>query len=80
MSGFAACLQARSACVREFWGLRALRMCVHAGLVAGCVCLLGACAAGVREFAHSGGAAGYVSVSVGGLCVQVRGFAGCTGG
>lgn len=30
--GFAACLQALSVCVCEFWGLRALRMCVHAGL------------------------------------------------
>lgn len=38
MCGFAACLRALSVCVREFWGLRALRMCVHAGPRAVSVC------------------------------------------
>lgn len=36
MCGFAACVQALSVC--EFRGLRALRMCVHAGLWVVSVC------------------------------------------
>lgn len=53
MCGFAGCLRALSVCPCEFWGLRALRMCVHAGLRAVSACwvfVLRACAC-----LHTGG-------------------------
>lgn len=65
MCGFAACLQASSVC--EFWGARALQMCVHAGLRAVSVCwvfVLQVCVC-----LHTGGVLQAVLVCVWGGCV-----------
>lgn len=65
--GFAACLQASSVCVCEFWGARALQMCVHAGSRAVSVCWVFVLR--VRVCLHTGGMLQAVLVCVWGGCV-----------
>lgn len=89
--GSAACLRAASVCVRGSWGVSELRGCVSKGWWRGgvCVCVrvcarvcaevCGLCFVCAACVCPLWGGCRLCQCLRGGLCMQVRGFAGCTG-